>query len=417
MDAHASPPPHPWITRLIYTGISLAVIIGGITGAGWMIRNKPRAQPVTRQHQVPIVEVMTPSPTSLAIRVHAMGNVEAAQTVDLKSEISGRVLETHSDLVPGGMVSNGTVLVRLDDRDYRLTLERADASLMAAQADYRLELGQQDIARQEWNLVNQDAARDQLDHELALRQPQLQQKQAAVAAAQAARNIAALALERTVLTAPFDAVVISADANPGDQASPSTILARLACTDEYWIRAAVRVADLKWLTAQTPAAPGSTAIITLQDNHSITGSLFRILPNLETKGRLAQILISVPHPFDTQRRSPDGTSPLLLLDSYVRIRLLGQTVDNVLVLPRALFHEGSAIWVLDANRRLQIRTVNPVWSDDREVVLPACLQPGDRVIQSLLETPVTGMQLMAEGEPAPAADPDHSPPASDGNTP
>ena len=62
------------------------------------------------------------------------GTIKAAQTADMGFEVSGRIIVRK--VKEGERVKEGTVLARLDDRDYVARLDTAKANLRKAQADY-----------------------------------------------------------------------------------------------------------------------------------------------------------------------------------------------------------------------------------------------------------------------------------------
>ncbi|WP_455219600.1 efflux RND transporter periplasmic adaptor subunit [Kaarinaea lacus] len=129
------------------------------------------------------------------------GVVEAATTSSLSFEVSGNVREVNVDV--GQKISKGQVLARLDDKTFRLNVEAAEANVGRANVeleDARREVARlQDVASRGQGLVsqqmldqaqaNQDAARKNLSY------------------AQSRLNLARRDLDRTVLRAPFDAVV------------------------------------------------------------------------------------------------------------------------------------------------------------------------------------------------------------------
>ncbi|MBN2309036.1 MAG: hypothetical protein JXR94_08705, partial [Candidatus Hydrogenedentes bacterium] len=110
----------------------------------------------------------------------------------------------------------------------------------------------------------------------------------------------------------------------------------------------------------------------------------------------------------------DSRNPLLLGD-YLNVEILGRYVENVFVIPRATLRDGSNIWLVDADSRLVIQPVEPVWGDDARVLVRG-IEPGAGLIVSDLPTPVAGMELrrasdaseLGADESEPAAGPEDS---------
>jgi multidrug efflux system membrane fusion protein len=88
-------------------------------------------------------------------------------------------------------------------------LRKSDLEL--AKSNLSIQMGRQDVARKDFELIGQELSAE--NKALVLREPQLESAKANVEAAQAAVNQAQLNLQRTTITAPFDAHVISRNTN------------------------------------------------------------------------------------------------------------------------------------------------------------------------------------------------------------
>ena len=88
----------------------------------------------------PLVRVTTTAITDLPRKVEGMGSVIPAQQVKLHPQVGGKVTSIASDLVPGGVVSQGDLLVTIDPRDYELAVVQAEASLAQARFQWKMEL-------------------------------------------------------------------------------------------------------------------------------------------------------------------------------------------------------------------------------------------------------------------------------------
>jgi len=389
--------------RVTSAVIAVALLVVGAGVAAWFLANKPKAKPRERPKRVPIVEVAPMAPTNAHVRIEAMGTVVPADEAIMQPEVSGRIVWVHPDMIPGGSVTGATMLVKLDDRQYRLNLERQKAALRAVLSNLRLEEGQQDIAKKEWDLVNGGATDAGMDRDLALRVPQLEKAQADVASARAAVGQAELDLERSSIRAPFDAVVIDATADVGDQATPGTVLGRLAGIDEYWVKASVRTDLLKWLRFPgSGRRNGSTVRVHTASGGTLDGDLYRLLPELDTAGRMAQILVTVPEPLAP--RGEHGARTPLLLNQYVRVEIAGTLVKDVVRIPRSILRDGSRLWLLDPDQRLRIVPVQVLWGTTEAVFAANSFSGEARIITSHLGAPVEGMTLSTTGDATRARD-------------
>jgi RND family efflux transporter MFP subunit len=115
------------------------------------------------------------------------GSIRGAQTAEMAFEVSGRIIER--PVKEGEEVKKGTVLARLDDRDYVARLDVAKANLRKAEADYRR--GQ--------SIYDEDPG--------AISKKRIDSYRRAVEVTEAELRVAQKSVEDTVLRAPFDGVM------------------------------------------------------------------------------------------------------------------------------------------------------------------------------------------------------------------
>ena len=149
---------------------------------------------------------------SLAVGLDLTGTVTARRTVDVRAQVGATIREV---LVrEGDAVRQGQVLFRLDDRNERAQLERAQAQVLkdeAGLADARRQLKRsEDLLAQ--NFVSQGA--------VDVQRTAVQTQDAAVAASRAALNAAQVALSFMTVTAPQEGRLGAITVHPGAYVSP-----------------------------------------------------------------------------------------------------------------------------------------------------------------------------------------------------
>ena len=145
--------------------------------------------------------------------VTANGALGAVQTVQVGSEVSGKITELFADY--NSAVTNGQVLARLDASTYERQLEQSRAELESAQASLQL-AGANFKRAQELraaDLVSQ-ADFDQAEATLAQARASLRMKEASLSKVQ-------VDLEKTTIYSPMDGVVISRAVDVGQTVAAS----------------------------------------------------------------------------------------------------------------------------------------------------------------------------------------------------
>lgn len=372
----------------ILTGIALIAV--GLGGAFLFLKTKPQAErrrPMSSM--VPVVETLRLSASPQALRIDCLGTVIADKTASIQAEVSGRIIAVNPALVEGELVTKDDVLVEIEDADYQLALLRAEANLLTAQSNRRIEEGQQEVVRNELEMMGEAPSDDYRD--LVLREPQLKSAEAAVRSAELAVQSAQLNLERTKIRAPYDAVIVSTDADVGDYAQVSRALLELAATDRYFVRASIPLNSLDALPriGRTPYP----AEITLSDGTTRPALTRRLLPDLSEKGRMARILLSVDAPY------ADGNGRPLLLNEFVRVSIAGESVEDATLLPRKFLRDGNVVWTIDADGKLHLLPVEILQSYVDEVLTRIEGEPQLEVVTTDLSAAVEGMQLRRASDP------------------
>lgn len=383
--------PRP-IIRIV---LSLVILAVGIATASYLKNSAPRTKKQPPVKLSPTVQIQKVKPSSFQIIVTAMGTVIPAREVVLKSRVSGEIVEIHPEFTEGGFLKKDMKILQIDPQDYELALARKRSTVTDAEYALKLELGHQTVAKREWELLNQGKPAQDMEKELALRQPHLNKVRADLSAAEAELKAAMLDLERTHITVPFNTMVRSKSVDRGSQVTPQEPLAELVGTDAYRIQASLPVDRLEWIDVPVQTGdPGSKARIIYGQGHECSGTVIRLMGDLATEGRMARILVEVADPLGLKASNKDRAP--LLIGEYVRVKILGRKLDNVFQIPRTAFKDNSSIWIAGENQTLEIRKVRPVWRDADLVLLQDGLKPGEQLIVSDLPAPVQGMSVRVE---------------------
>lgn len=337
--------------------------------------------------------------------IAAMGTVIPVRDVVLRPQVNGLIVERSSAFTPGQFVTRGDTLLRIDPSDFVHQLEQRKSDLQQALADLDLEMGRQDIARQDYRAVGETL--DTNKESLVLRKPQLSAAQARVAAARASVEQAELDLKRTTITAPFDAHVLRRDVDLGSQVHSGDALGRLVGTDTYWVEATLPLSRLDWLTfPDQEHKSGSPVRIRNRsawpEGAFRTGRLFSFIGSLENTTRMVRVLISVDDPLGRTTSMQDA--PPLMLGSFVQAEIQGRLIEDVVRIDRNVVRSGDTVWVMQDNA-LDIREVEVVFRDDRYAYIRNGLGENDPVVSTNLTTVVqgAGLRLDAANGTAPEA--------------
>lgn len=258
----------------LWIGVLLA-LGGGIYGVRhWSARSeseKPAPYQTSLVDRGPIVAKVT-----------ASGTLSALVTVQVGSQVSGRIAEILVDF--NSEVKKGQVIARLDPQLLKATAEQARANYDAAQADLlKAQVQQKDAERQlaRQRSLHEQKLTAQADYDTA--QANADVAVAAVAAAKgrvaqtrAAWNQARVNLDYATITSPINGVVISRDVDVGQ-----TVTASLQTPTLF-----VLAEDLRKMQVDTSVAEADVGKLAAGMNAYFTVDAF---PNERFEGKVRQI--------------------------------------------------------------------------------------------------------------------------------
>ena len=390
--------------------ICFLLLTGGMLAMALMIVNTPEPSKAPATQNVPEVEVQTALPAAHQVVVTAHGTVIPAREISLRGQVGGEIVSQNENLIEGGKVQAGDELLRIDPTDYRLAVTQQREVVANAQYQLALEEGRQTVAAEEWSLFENRIPATESGKDLALRKPHLANARASLEAAESRLDKAELDLTRTVVRAPFNAVVLSEQVDVGQVVNANGELAVLVDTDYFYVKASIPYTQLSWLRLpDAEGVGGSPAVVRMSGSEgSWSGRLVQLLSDVEEAGRMVRILVQVDNPL--RIGSDDKPTGLpLLLRSYVEVELAGKELDQVYPVAYDSLRDNDAeaagssdhsatLWLLADDDTLEYRQVTIAHKTKTHVYVSGGLQPGERVVTSHLGVPLEGMKLKLADE-------------------
>lgn len=379
------------LTRILIPAI---IIITGVATAFVLLKTRPEPQTAPPMRTARLIETTMFSPVSHRIEIESMGLVKAKSLIQLKPRISGQITEVSDKLIPGKTFMKGDLIYHIDPTDYELALLSQEANYQQAEATYMIEKGQQAIAKADYEMTGQTLTGPGLD--LVLRKPQLMQAEAVASSAKAQLQAAKLNLERTAVTAPFDGLILDKNESVGSIVNSSTTLATLADCSEFWIELTIPVRDTRWIESvgTNDSLPAKVIVydeIAWGKGVTREGKLISLCNHVDVNSKMAKVIVSIDDPLAL--RPENQGKPKLILGAFVRAKIEGTTLDDVVVMSRDYLRLNNTVWTLDGENRLKFKDAEVIYSGAENVVIRGEFLPNTRVITSNLSVPVEGMLL------------------------
>lgn len=375
------------ITVLAAGSIALAIAISAASMGDFKKQDLPE-----KNIEYVKVNIEDISLGSYQAEVTAYGSASPRHSLDLTTEISGRVTQLSKQLESGNAINKGDVLVTIDDRFYQQAVANARTQL----SDAHVALLQEELnvkqAEQEWQ---RSGLKGQPDSELVLRQPQLIAAQSKLKYAEKFLLQAKADLQKTHIKAPFSALVISRQVQPASYLQSGSQIAQLYNTDVVDISLAL--SESQW--QQLP--PLNTMIeenwpVQLSQTGKVQGTATSVKwvgfvtrgeQHINDSSRQRSIIISIKNPLDQ--------NPPLYPGTFLQAKIAGESIDNLWQLPASAITQNNQFWYLTQQNTLQAIQANIHFSDtDKVYLIPPATFNKTRILTHPLSSYLSGMKVI-----------------------
>ena len=295
-------------------------------------------------------------PVEFAENLSLSGTLEANETVEIRSEVSGIV--ENINFQEGSRVSKGQVLFRVNDLELRAQLAKVQtAEKLAAENERRakLLLEKQAISQEEYDV-----------------------SEAGLASAQAEARLMNAQLAKTTVRAPFSGVIGLRHISEGTYVTPTTPIAKLVNTDQLKITFSI---PEKY---SSQVGLGDTiGFTTSNSNQEKAARIYAIEPEVNVATRTLQM-----------RALAENKDGKLIPGSFANIFLPLAQVDDALMVPTESLipiQNGKKIFVSENGKAKEIEVETGARTANMVRVLSG-LQKGDTVLTS-------GVMILKNGTP------------------
>ncbi|MBK1833928.1 efflux RND transporter periplasmic adaptor subunit [Roseibacillus ishigakijimensis] len=392
--------------RAVLSFVAVLGILAALVAAVWiLVKTKPQA--VKKAEEAALarsVAVALVGQASGGAEIVAEGVVESQREVTLTAEVSGKLTEVNEKLVPGGRVRRDEILVAIEPADYRAALEQAKATRDKAKqalAEARLAIEQEE-ARREQALRDWEQLGGGEPSDLLVRKPQLESARARVASAEAdiasaeaeieraARN-----LDRTIIRAPFDAVVREESVEVGAVLAPGISIATLFSEESLEVELPLKLADYALLRRDADGqVEGEVTLTGTLGTRSVSWPARIVRTTGEvSRGALTAGVVAAVEPTDGEgelRLPPPGL--------FVEASLTGQALNEAVVIPREAVREGDRVAVVAADETLTFRQLQIVRTTPDTVLATSGVEAGERVVLTRLTGALEGTPVTVAAE-------------------
>jgi RND family efflux transporter MFP subunit len=324
----------------------IAVIVLAIGLSSFLVSYQPEIDKIIPAKTLPTIETKNIKLTTISQSVTAYGLVKPHKQIALASEIAGRVIWVSEKLISGGKFDQFDPLIRIENTDYKLQLDKASAENTRAQVD--LGIYESDYQRQQGLFKKNLISNSQLDDAYKV----YKRAEATLKITQANLEQASLNFQRTEITAPFSGRVQQESIDEGGYLTVGASIATLYADDIVEVRLPISNDDLGFLNwpqqMRGTLSPEESIAVSITStyggiDYQWQGQLVRIESEVDPKTRLFHAVAVVKNP-------EFGEQPPLTVGLFVTAEIAGRSYDQSVLLPRSAVIDNRVLIVNEDNR-------------------------------------------------------------------
>lgn len=361
----------PLFLPLLYVLVVLFVLAAAAgcgKGKGATAANaQPGAAGANAQPPVPVA-VAPVRQGAIASYYNATATLEAEKQAQVLARAAGVVRSLAVE--EGDFVREGQVLLQIDNDEYQLRFDQAQARRENLEARFRRaeEMRAQELASSQ-------------DYETA---------KSELAAAKSDEGLAKLNLSYTSVRAPFAGKVTRRLVNPGQTASVGTPLFELADFEPLLARVHVPAKEFRRLVADQPVELSLDSV-----EQRLQGRITLVSPVIDPQSGTIKVTIEIPS-------YPAGVRP----GDFAEVRIVTDSHERALLVPRlaVISEKGEdVIYVAAADSTAERRVVTLGFADDEAAEITAGVRPGEPVVVKGQRSLKHGARLKILPDTAPTA--------------
>ena len=363
----------------------LLILLGSIGVFVIMVKLKPEAEFQKPEVTHQLVEVLLALPQDVEAKISSQGTIRPEHEIVVTSEVTGKVTWISDGLRDGANFDDGDTLLKIEKRDYELALISMESNLFQARVALQREKAESELANIEWKRVGTGDASS-----LTLREPQLAQARAVLAAAEAAYEQSKRSLQRTSIVASFNGRVRKKTVDLGTNLFPGNRIADIYATSFLEVRLPITDKDISFL-----GIPLDGAMLKKRDRPKVRliasyggedfeaeGFVVRSESEIDPKTRMISVIATIPN---------KNNARSLKVGMFVNAEIIGLSYPNIIIVPRNAVKE-DMVWVVQ-EEKLRRKSVEVLRFEDDYAFITDGLLMNDQVLITRLSSYVDGMPV------------------------
>ncbi|MEP4533706.1 MAG: HlyD family efflux transporter periplasmic adaptor subunit [Cyclobacteriaceae bacterium] len=357
--------------QFVIVGVALAVLVGSVLLSGFF--SSLKEEPEFRKPPVPKKYVKTDPVmySDIKTSVIAYGRVQAAQNVDLLSEVSGRMYAGSVSLKQGQSFKKGALLFYIDDQEASLNLKAQKSNFLrdiaAILPDLKVDFNDNfDAWNNYFNAIDIDKNLPGLPESRSEKEKTFLATRGVYSTFYSIKS-AEVRLQKHRYYAPFDGSITEVNMESGSFINPGTKIGKIMRSDALELKVSVETKDIAWIHEGAPANVSSD-----ETQVSFEGEVVRISDYVNPNTQSVDVYVKL---FPGQNKIYDG--------QFMQASIPARTIKNGMIIPRNVIYNGNEVFVWQ-DTVLKVKEVDVYRLMEEEAIVGGISEGIDLVIEPLI---------------------------------
>lgn len=351
--------------------IAIGVLVASYAVSGWL--GSLKEEPVVRKPPAikKFVETAPVIYTNLKTDVISYGRVENAQSLDLISEVSGRMTQGSVRLKEGQRFSKGDLLFYIDDEEASLNLKAQKSNFLRDLAgilpDFKVDFNSNyEVWKAYFNKLDTDKKFPSLPETKSEKEKTFLATKGIYSTYYTIKS-AESRLQKHRYYAPFSGSLMEVAMQSGSYVNQGTRIGKILRTGVHELKVSVETKDIPWIQVGSPVQ-----IYSEESQQGWDGEVTRISDYVNQNTQSVDVFVSI---FSNGQKIYDG--------QFFKASVPARTIQNGMIMPRNAIYNGSEVFVLE-DSLLKVRDINIVRLSEEVAIFNGLSEGEELVVEPLL---------------------------------
>ncbi len=358
--------------KLTVIGSTLGILAAAVLLAIMFAGQKKEPENIEPPTAIKTVDTRKVNYEELKTNIVTYGRVETAQSLDLLSEVSGRMSQGKIRLKEGERFSKGALLFYIDDEEATLNLKSQKSNFLRDLAgilpDIKIDFNNSfDTWQGYFNSLDIDKEFPDLPKSSSEKEKTFLATKGIYSSYYSIKS-AEVRLSKHRYYAPFAGSIKEVNLQSGSFVNPGTKIGQIIRAGLHELKVAVETKDIPWIQQASPVRIYSSETQLYWD-----GNVTRISDYVNQNTQSVDVFIAIQ---SNGKKIYDG--------QFFQAAIPARTVTNGMIMPRNAIYNGDEVFVVENDSLLKKREINVIRLTEEDAIFNGLKEGDDLVVEPLI---------------------------------